>query len=108
MKESEIILHLLFPTNQQTTRAIDPGMAPFHYPTASTIAKDNLFVSFLFPSTADVRLVMTRQQFLIDRRGVVGGVQAEMLWLLFRGLGATDHQSAEGGTGQAHIMTIGS
>jgi len=80
MKESEIILHLLFPPNQQTARAIDPGMAPFHYPTASTIARDDLFLSFLFPATTDMRLILPCEQFPVDRSGVVGGIQAQMLW----------------------------
>ena len=32
MKESKIILHLLFPPNEETTRAIEPGMGPFNDP----------------------------------------------------------------------------
>ena len=41
MKESEIILHLLFPTNQETARAIDPGMGAFNDP--ATLPPDAVF-----------------------------------------------------------------
>ena len=52
MKESEIILHLLFPPHEETARTIEPGMGAFHDPTASTIARDELLLALLFaPST---------------------------------------------------------
>jgi hypothetical protein len=31
MQKSEIILHLLLPPNEETARAIEPGMAAFHH-----------------------------------------------------------------------------
>src|SRR5260370_41874095 len=71
MQESQIILYLLFPPYEQTARTIEPRMAPFHDPTASSIARSDLFVSFLFPSTADVGLIVAYDQFLVDRSGVV-------------------------------------
>jgi hypothetical protein len=108
MKESEIILHLLFPTNQETARAIDPGMGAFHDPAPGTIPRDELFLAFLFPPTADVRLVVPCHQFLVHRSRVVGSIQTHMLWLLRRGLGSADHQTIEGGTQQTDIMAIGS
>src|SRR5260370_16815387 len=83
-------------------------MRAFHHPTAGTIARDELFLAFLFPPTADVRLVVPREQFLVHRSRVVGSIQTQMLWLLRRGLGSADHQTIEGGTEQTDIMAIGS
>src|SRR6266699_382501 len=108
MKESEIILHLLLPPNEETARAIEPGMASFHYPPTSSIARSDLFLSFLFPSTADVGLIVACDQFLVDRSGVVSSIQTAVLWLLWSWLRAADHQPVEGGTEQTDIMTIGS
>src|SRR5260221_2476590 len=107
MQESQIILHLLFPAHEEATRPIDPGMAAFHHRTASTIARSNVFLSFLFPSTAHMWLIVPCQQLLIDWSGVVGGIQAQVLRLLWRGLGSADDQSIEGGAEQFHIMAIG-
>ena len=56
---------------------------PFHYPTTSSIARSDFFGSFLFPSTADVGLIVACDQFLVDRSGVVGRIQTEVLQLLW-------------------------
>jgi hypothetical protein len=55
-----------------------------------------------------VRLIVACNQFLVDRSGVVGSIQTEVLQLLWIWLGAADHQPVEGGTEQTDIMTIGS
>jgi hypothetical protein len=97
MKESQIILHLLFPPNEEPARAIEPGMAPFHHPSSRPIARNALFLALLFPSTTDVWLVLSCQQFSIHRSGIVGGIQAQMLWLLNCGLWSADHQTVKVG-----------
>src|SRR5215472_9495896 len=108
MKESQIIFPLLFPPHEQTTGAIDPGMAAFHDPTTSSRARDDLFFSLLLPSTADVGLIVACDQLFVDWSGVVGCIQTEVLWLLFCWLWAADHQAVQGSTEQLDIMTIGS
>jgi hypothetical protein len=108
VKEGEIILALLLPPNQETARAINPGMRAFDHPTAGTIARDKLFLALLFTPTANVRLVVPREQLLVHWSGVVGGIQTEMLRLLLSGLGSADDQAIQGGTSQAYIMAIGS
>ena len=83
-------------------------MASFHDPTTSSIARSALFFSLLFPSTADVGLLVACDQFLVDRSGVVGSIQAEVLRLLWCWLRAADQQPVEGSTEPTDIMTIGS
>ena len=90
MKEGEIILALLLPPNQESARAIEPGMGAFHHPTAGPIARDELFLAFLFHPTANMRLIVACEQFLVDQGGVVGGIQAQMLGLLCCRLGPAD------------------
>ena len=65
-------------------------------------------LAFLFPATTHMRLIVPCQQLLIDRSGIVGGIQAQVLRLFCRRLGPTDDQSIEGGAQQAHLMTLGS
>jgi hypothetical protein len=108
MKEGEIILHLLLPPNEEPTGAIEPGMAAFHHPAAGTITRDELFLSLLFSPTAHVRLGMPCKQFLVDRSRVVGSIQAHLLGMLRCGLGSADDQTIQGGSQQAHVMTISS
>src|SRR5260221_7850693 len=108
MKKGQIILALLLPTNQESARAIEPGMGAFDDPTTGTIARDELFLSFLFPPTAHVRLVVPCEQFLVHWSGVICGIQTEMLRLLLSGLGSADDQTVEGSTEQTDIMAIGS
>jgi hypothetical protein len=55
MKESEIMLHLLFPTNQETARAIDPGMGAFNDP--ATLPPKGVFclgLTSIVPSFQDL------------------------------------------------------
>src|SRR5260221_2941487 len=93
MQESQIILHLLFPAHEEATRSIDPGMAAFHHPTATTIARSTLFLAFLFPTTAHMWLIAPCQQIFVDRTGVLGGIQAQVLRPLWRRLGSAAEQS---------------
>ena len=76
LKKGEIILTLFLPANQESARTIEPGMAAFYHPTAGTIARDELFLAFLFTATADVWLIVACEEFLVDGSGVVGSIQA--------------------------------
>src|SRR5215467_15968909 len=98
MKESELILHLLFPAHEETSRAVHPTVRPLHHPAPGTVPRDELFLALLFPPAADVRLIVACDQFLVDWSGVVGSIQTEVLRLLRRGLGSADQQAIQRGT----------
>jgi hypothetical protein len=74
LKKGEIILALLLPSNQESARAIEPGMRAFHRPTACLIARDDLLLVFLFTSDTYVRLGVPCEQLLVDRSRVIGSV----------------------------------
>jgi hypothetical protein len=67
LKKSKIVLPFLLPAHQEPAGAVELGMRSFHSPTTSTIARDDLLLSFLFTPTADVRLVVPHEQFLVHR-----------------------------------------
>jgi len=75
---------------------------------ANTRARDHPWLPFLFPATTHIRLITLCDQFLVDRSGVVGSIQAEVLRLLWCWLRAADHQPVEGSSEPTDIMTIGS
>ena len=54
-----------------------------------------------------MRLIPSCDQFLVDRSGVVGGIKAQVLWLLCSWLWSTNHQTIKGSSEQLHILTIG-
>ncbi len=97
MEENKIIFHLLLPSHEKPARTIDPGMAAFDYPSTRTIARDHFFLAFFFPSTANVGLVMPSEQIPINWRGVVCGIQAQMLRLLRCGLWSADQETIKSG-----------
>jgi hypothetical protein len=58
---------------RSTTRATSPR------------ERDDLFLSFLFSATTDMRLIATCDQFCVDWSRVVGSIQTEVLRLLWGG-----------------------
>ena len=61
-------------------------MTAFHDPSPRTIPRDELLLALLLTTTAHMGLLVPRQQVLVHLSRVVGGIQAQMLWLLCGGL----------------------
>jgi hypothetical protein len=107
MQQREIVFHLLLPPDEQPPKAVHPGMRALHHPAARPVAWDVALGLHFFAAAPNVRGVAPRVDGFAHRLVVVPFVQAQVLRLRRRGLGAFDHDRLQGGVDQFHIMAIG-
>ena len=105
MQEAQIVRDFLFPADQQTPGAVEPGMGAFDFPAAS-FAAAVLGLRRLVGLARHVRRVATLANLAIDRLAGVAFVETEILRLLSSGLGTFDRNGVQGlgspVSGQAH------
>src|SRR5437764_8871751 len=105
----------LFPADQETTPAIEPGEQPFHHPSARRFAWFQAVGSvlwWLIPFVVlriepHVRLVAPFVQLAIDGIMIVGRIQAQVLRVDDGWLWAIKTERIQGGEQQFAIMSIG-
>ncbi len=84
MEKSQILLDLLLPTDQKTTRPIEPGMRAFHYPSASPKARRGNFLLLFLPTPANMRKLVMSFDLLTDGQVIIPSIQTQVLRLRLR------------------------
>src|SRR5437016_421993 len=103
MKKRQIVLDLLLPTDQETTRPIDPGMSAFDHPSAGTMARDRVFFLLFLSTAANVRKVLVVLNDLETGRVIIAGIQTQVLRRGGDWLWPCNHQAFQRGAQQLHI-----
>jgi hypothetical protein len=107
MQQSNIVLGLLAPANQNATETVHPTVCPLHYPTPSPITGLPLhFLRFLLFG----RDVGGETEFLGDLLYFVisvAQIQAQPLRLLGRWLGPLDRDAFQGFFDHLHVGSVG-
>ena len=106
MQEAEIIRRFLFPADQQSSRAIEPGVRAFDFPAASLAATVLRFRRFVFFAW-DVRRISALTNFGIDGLAGVAFIEAEMLRVLSSRLGPFDGNCVERFGDQLLVRYVG-
>src|SRR6266487_1068136 len=95
MEKGEVVLRFFIPANQETTKAIHPGMCPFHHPPTSFEAGFPFERLRLFPTRPDMggeaEVVKDVAHLLV----IVSLVQAHPLRLLLRWLRTVDDDALD-------------
>src|SRR5918999_982384 len=107
MQQREIVFHLLLPPDEQPPTAVHPGMRALHRPAPRPVAQDLARGLHFFAAVPHVSRVAPGLEGLAHGLIVVPFVQAQVLRLRRRGLGAFDHDRLQGGLDQFHVMAIG-
>lgn len=107
MQKGEIVLRLLVPANEQTAKAVHPGMRPLHHPAPRFEARFPFDGFGLVPTWADMGGKAELLQRGIDRIIVVAGIQAHPLWPTRGRLWSGDDQAFDRRADQFHVMPIG-
>src|SRR5260370_19986101 len=108
MEQGQVILRLFVPPNEQAAKAVHPGMAAFHDPTACFEARLPLDGLGLFSAWANVGGQAECTQDVAHLIIVVALVQTHPLWMLFAWLRTLDHDAFDARAHQFHIVTISS
>src|SRR5258707_7660735 len=106
MEKRQIVLRFFLPANEQTAKAIQPGMNSFHHPAASFEARFAFDGLGLFPSRAHMGCKAKFLQNGVHLIVVVPFVQTHPLWMCLGGLGAVDDDAFDGRAHQSHIMAV--
>jgi hypothetical protein len=107
MEKPQVVLGLLVPANQQTSKPIHPGMRPLNDPPARFEASDVLDRFGLFSTRTHMRRKIKLFQDSIHLVIVVACIQAHPLGSLLVWLGSLDDQAFDRWAGQFHVMSIG-
>ncbi len=83
-------------------------MSAFHHPSASTMTRNTYFLLLFLSTTANMRQTVTALDLLARGSPIVAGIQTEMLRVFFCWFRTHNDDANQGGTEQAHIVTIGS
>jgi hypothetical protein len=106
MQKREVVLRLLVPANEQTAKAVHPGMCPLHHPTPRFEPRFPLDCFGLFPARTHMRRKAEFFQRCIDLIIVVASIQAHPLWLIRGRLWPCDDQAFDRCADQLHLMPI--
>ena len=103
MEEACVVCDFLFPADQQSPGAVEPGVRALDFPPSGFA-----MTGFRFRALGrNVRYVMTAADFALDRLTGVSFIQAEMLWLALRGLWTLHWNVVVRGRHQFLIVHIG-
>src|SRR5436305_14216398 len=108
MKKSQIVLRLFIPSDQQTAKAVHPGMCSLHHPTTSLETGLTLDGLGFFSTLADVGSKAECVKDVTHLLIVVALVQTSSLWPLFSWLWAINDDALNGWAYKFHISAIGS
>src|SRR5450755_3818887 len=110
----------LLPANQQTPRAVEPGVQTFHDPATRLlrgfqIAARHRFWLLCQPDMCssvvligtNMRHMLMRPHRFIHDLVIIASVQAEMLWLFLGGSRACNHDALQGSLNQLHVIAVG-
>ena len=82
LEEGEVVGVFLRPADQERPVAVQPGVGGFDDPAARAPAGQAELELDLLAACSDVRRVTVLERERVDRRGVVGAVEAEALRLV--------------------------
>lgn len=106
LQEGEIVGGLLFPTNEQSSGSIEPGVREFDFP-AARLAAAVLRLGRFVRLPRNVRHVAAFAGFHVDRRAGVAFVEAEMLRVLVRRFGPFERNCLERFGDELRIRHVG-
>ena len=108
MEKGQVILRLLVPADKQPTKAIHPGMRPFHHPTTCFVPGLPLNGSGLFSSRTNMGGKAEFVQDVAHLLVVIALRQTHPLRLPFSCLGTLEDDALDGRSQQFHIVTLSS
>jgi hypothetical protein len=105
MDEGQVVADFLFPTDEQTPRAVRPGVAAFDHPTARALPRATFGLDFALARNVRDIAETSRERF----RGpaAVTFVQAEMLSAPSDRLGTWHGNRSQCGTQQFDVVRVG-
>src|SRR5438093_9298987 len=108
MEHGQIVLDLFVPADQDTAKAVHPTVSPFDHPAPGLVADLSFERLCLFTSGSDVQRVAEDLAQFSNFIVIVALVQAQMLWLFWRGLGPFYWNTFQRGSSHLEIITVGS
>ena len=105
MEESLIIFRFLFPTDENSPKAIHPGVEPLDDPTPGAAAVDALGGLFV-AAGLDVRSVATTARFPTNNVRIESFIATKMLWAARSRTRAANRNTVESGTEEFLIVPI--
>lgn len=108
MKQAQIILRFLFPTNQDSTETVHPTVGAFNYPTTGFESRFPLDRLCLFPTRANVRRISELLRQIANFIIVISLIQTQSLRRSFCWLWPFYRNACQRRLYQFHVMTIGS
>src|ERR1700730_4814364 len=106
MEEAYEVCDFLFPADQQSPRAIDPRVCPFHFPAAG-LAMTAFRLRIVIVFGREMRYVMTVADFVFDRLASIPFIKTKVLWRARSGLRAFDGNTIERLLHKLLVMHIG-
>jgi|GEM_PF-5713102 len=106
MEHGLVVLHFLFPTNEQAAKAIHPGVGPFDHPSSGPVSGNRRFFFFLFAARTQMKDISQLGHLFPDDRIVVSLIQAQMLRVLRVRFRSRSSRLGQRGPQQFHIVTI--
>ena len=107
MKEGDVVVGRLVPTDQNTPEAVQPAVSAFHHPAAGFEPSFPFDGLSLFASTPDVGGEAELVQGAAHLSEVVAFVQAQTLGMRWGGRRARHRQAVHRSPHQLHIVAVG-
>jgi len=106
MEQGLVVLHFLFPANEQAAKPVHPGVSPFDHPTSGPVSRNRRFFFLLLAARTQMKHVSPLGCLFPDDRIVVTLIQAQMLRALFVRFRSRRRGFGQRGPQQFHIVTI--
>jgi hypothetical protein len=107
MKQSQIALGFLLPADENPPEAIHPTVGPLHHPVTDFAASLSLDRLGLLTADGHMGRIAELPDQIVYRVAVVSLVQAQVLWLLTRGLGPANRHAFQSRPGQLAVVSVG-
>jgi hypothetical protein len=107
MQEGEIVVGLLFPADEQATKAIGPRMSTLHNPATSTVTRLGFQVVGFLATRFDVRYVMPLTKIVPSFFRIVSFIETKMLSLAPGWVGSANGFAVERSLQQSDIVRVG-
>ena len=104
MHEGEIVTCFLLPSDEELSESIQPGRAPFHYPSLRLVAFHHVVQIFAF--VPDVRNVPSLDDSTFYLGKIVSLVQTQVLRMIGRWRRSFDDDAIERVHRGLHVMDI--
>jgi len=107
MDEGQVVPFLFLPTNQQTAKAIHPGMRSLHNPMMRSIPRNSLAAARVLPASLDVVYVVPFLHGVAYIVIIITLVETEMLWCLGRRIRTLNRHTLQRLLHQPFVVGIG-